>query len=500
MVFRPNPYDPRLMLTQEDESSSITLNVTATGNDESGDGSSANPFLTLGRALEDISIRSQYSHTIQIGAGTFTLPNDAQLFAQDDFLFFKGTKTIELSEEVLTVVTGTQAAGLRVRVTGAPGWTPNEHIGKLIQWTSGAASGKWGVIYDNDADSIWMTTDETGVYAGGIPGVNSEFDIYSLDTTIQVNTNVGALSSKLRFEELQFSGTATIATQSSGIEMRFCSVDMGRINAGHASIIFLNRCYVKGSAFVINSAENAAISIQRGCVLDGDLAAGLSLDQGTRIFFSGEVVFARLDATGITCRGISLMSENANATMRFYDSVAGFIDKAAGQSIASLVNLPFIAGNITGAFAISSDYGSRYIFAFGGTVSTSSGNNVCTVNATNESYFRPNFKTRIHGSGNTSDNTIAADATTVDVSFSKCEGPIWTTSANTGGTAITNFTNGFEGQRVIIKGGSSTNATTIADGGNYELAGGVTITFNADVKAEFRLSNGVWEEMWRRAA
>lgn len=501
MVFRPNPYDPRQVLTQDQESSATTYNVTSTGNDESGDGSASNPFLTIGRALQEISLRSQYPHVIQVGSGTFTLPNDAQLFGQNDFIFIRGTKTVESTETVSAVLSGSQAAGIRVRVTGSPGWTNGEHVGKLIQWTSGAVNGFWGVIYDNDADSIWVTTDRTGAYATGVPisAPPDTFQIFSLDTTLQVNSTVGVFAPKLRIEECDISGTGTFATQSGSMEFRFCSISLKQLNAGHASIIFLNRSYLTGTAFVVNSAENAAVSIQRGCVLDGDSGSGLNLDQGTCVYLSGETVITRLDSSGISCRGISMMAENTDATLRFYNSAAGFIDKGAQQSVASNVSLPFVAGNITGSYVIDARLGSKYFFN-GGTVTTSVGNNTCSVDGSNESYFKPNHKTRIHGSGNTSDNTIAADATTVDVSYSLCETPIWVTSANTGATAITNFTNGFEGQEVIIEGGSSTNATTIADGGNFELAGGATITFNTDVKALFRLSNSTWKEMWRRAA
>lgn len=73
--------------------------------------------------------------------------------------------------------------------------------------------------------------------------------------------------------------------------------------------------------------------------------------------------------------------------------------------------------------------------------------------------------------------TIAADDTTPDVSV----GCAFVTSANTGATAITAFDNERVGQLITICGGSSVNATTISDAGNFNLNGALTL--NADVCA-----------------
>lgn len=70
--------------------------------------------------------------------------------------------------------------------------------------------------------------------------------------------------------------------------------------------------------------------------------------------------------------------------------------------------------------------------------------------------------------------TIAADDTTPDVRYSSD----FITSANTGATAITDLDNPTIGQVVCITGGSSTNASTIADSGNFNL--GVARTLNLD--------------------
>jgi len=70
--------------------------------------------------------------------------------------------------------------------------------------------------------------------------------------------------------------------------------------------------------------------------------------------------------------------------------------------------------------------------------------------------------------------TIAADDTTPDVSG----GSIFTTSANTVSTEITDLDNPQAGQIIYIIGGSDTNSTTINDSGNFNLS--TTFTASQD--------------------
>ncbi len=70
--------------------------------------------------------------------------------------------------------------------------------------------------------------------------------------------------------------------------------------------------------------------------------------------------------------------------------------------------------------------------------------------------------------------TIAADDTTPDVSL----GNYFVTSANTGATAITDLDNPTPGQRIVICGGSATNSSTIADSGNFNIAGAFTASLD----------------------
>jgi len=88
--------------------------------------------------------------------------------------------------------------------------------------------------------------------------------------------------------------------------------------------------------------------------------------------------------------------------------------------------------------------------------------------------------------------TIAVDDTTPDVS----SGNIFTTSANTVGTAITDLDLPQVGQIVYIIGGSDTNASTIADSGNFNLSAAFTANLD-DVLVLFVQGDNDYVELSR---
>ena len=73
------------------------------------------------------------------------------------------------------------------------------------------------------------------------------------------------------------------------------------------------------------------------------------------------------------------------------------------------------------------------------------------------------------------------NATTPDVS----EGNEFATSANTEATAITNFTGAKQGEVYTIHGAGSTNASTIANSGNFVLTNAMTLKEGAMIRLVF---------------
>lgn len=87
---------------------------------------------------------------------------------------------------------------------------------------------------------------------------------------------------------------------------------------------------------------------------------------------------------------------------------------------------------------------------------------------------------------------LAANAATIDASV----GGDFITQANSGVTAISAINNGIKGQTITIAGGSSTNATTIADSGVFKINGAITL--NANTTIILKTYDGTnWLEMSR---
>jgi len=83
---------------------------------------------------------------------------------------------------------------------------------------------------------------------------------------------------------------------------------------------------------------------------------------------------------------------------------------------------------------------------------------------------------------------LAAGATTADAAL----GHLFLTSANAGATAITNITNAVVGEVYTIRGGSSTNATTIAASGNFSrISAGITLSLGNEIVVQFNGSKFV---------
>jgi hypothetical protein len=68
-----------------------------------------------------------------------------------------------------------------------------------------------------------------------------------------------------------------------------------------------------------------------------------------------------------------------------------------------------------------------------------------------------------------------------------------TTSANTGATEITDLDNVTAGAHYVLCGGSATNATTIADSGNFNLTAAITLTTDTCITLYVQADNDYLE-------
>jgi len=504
-------------LLQEQRNTDYNIYVATTGSDTTGDGTSGAPFRTSDRVLYEISVRSNYRCTIRFSAGTYVFPLEVCNSFHMGFHKMYGDLSTVSSHTIDSMVANTEPNGTTLRVVPSPGWTPNAHIGKMVKFTSGTLNGKYGVIYWNDADDISFITQDS---AFTTPAATDTFDIVEQSVTLQLTTGTGLIytpesdgytaeaASKWLFRDIKFtSSISAFATQYSVLRFQRCNIQLLTATTSNNSFVQYYNCYVKSSSnYTLTASENSMTLLAYGNVIDGNSTLGCLFRNQAGIRFLGGNVFSNLGTDGIQISHTFSSYDRSTAYIRFFNCSGGFqprLDEVVPTDPltgGSYIDLPNIYGTTSADYLIWACKGSIYRLYTSTAVTTSMGSNVCSIDGANPSYCSPGEGTRIYGSGNEADNIIIADATTVDVSFSLCENPAWVTSANGGATAITNFTNGHEGQIIIVRGGSATNSTTIADGGNFELAGGAGLTFGVDVTVCLRLSGSIWKELWRRAA
>ncbi len=370
-----------------------------TGNDVTGDGSLANPWRTLGKAMLSTPILADEHRTITLAASASPYSFPSRTLWAFNLVTVKGALSVDASGLVATTNTGgTASTGVQVEVSGAS-WVVDEHVGKLIRFTSGALSGKYGVIYKNTSDMIYTTTQNTSFSA---PSSGDTFDLYTHGTEIvwdvgtALTEETASVNRQLFFEDLSFN----ISASGSGRSLQISSVT--RIN--------FNRCYFDenistvlttnnsrsrfqtsyvgayGSTFggrgVLRASSNAGIEFFKGTVVDCRYATSLDSEQGGisvnpngNIRWQGETVFRGLGTLGIALEGSTSGLHDNVGTMnviRLIDCQTGFVVNSNDLEGGGFVGVPQLYGNVTGDYVLTATRGALCEIQ-GGTCTTAIG-------------------------------------------------------------------------------------------------------------------------------
>lgn len=388
---------------RDPETTDVTIYVETTGDDDTGNGSSANPYATIERAYRDIPIHAEHRRTIQLGSGTFKFPeNFTHAFAGNGH-FITGTTQAGTSYAVSSINTSSRDDGLIISAT-APGWIPSSLIGKHIKWTSGSLNNTYGVIYENTADTIYVSNAKAGAWTN--PSVSDTFEFHDLLTTINNNVTspdrIGIQFNYLVFQDLKLSGGyqgvgySTIAYNRCHLNMEQAAI--GAYSRGVFWTSYISELNILPGNNLITTGDNCRFEVDYGTVLDGQARSYVQLLANSYLTIGHDVVFARLNSSGIrldsNCR-IYRNSESEYLTMRWLDCAGGI--KTGEDEGDITIDLPYVAGNITGDFAAILDSNDTTMFFNDGTLTTALGDKVCTVNSTSESYINDINKTIIYG-------------------------------------------------------------------------------------------------------
>ncbi len=152
--------------------------------DDLNDGlSTGAPLKTLAAALAKLPDFLQNEHIIHLGDGVYPMPEQRQFLLSDRLYFYgdgagTGDGWTELEASLASL------AGSDVDIIVTAGLTPNEHRGKILEITSGAASGAKRMIRDHTATNIFPVRP--------IPGFNDPDTYRIIEPAVSLRADTSA--------------------------------------------------------------------------------------------------------------------------------------------------------------------------------------------------------------------------------------------------------------------------------------------------------------------
>lgn len=399
----------------------VTIFVRSTGNDTSGDGAAATPYLTITRAMQDVPlVQNGYDYVIDCQEdASFDVPN---------VLWSPGSGNLTLrGNTTWTAVAYTPNAvqrdalatanhGRRLGLATAPFVAGGER-GARFEMTGGALTGEIGWVIDNGTN--WVQFEFSNGTFGGLVGAADTFEISDPGTTFQfAAVATKQLLGQVRFESAIVDLGNNHLTVAEGGRATFdtCRVVTGGTTAqlrAQSSHISLVDSYLSGSG-------SAALWSDRGTfLLDGDGGATVidtvtkttapNFLAGGTVIMGDAVVLAR--ATGWQVNSDVVFAAELDALpatgqwFRFYDCNQGLISVNASTDMhgGGLLRMPYTVGDMTAGFIIQvhadvRDFKAR--FPYGISVQTAAVANQCSIDGGGTtSFFSDERAVEIYGTG-----------------------------------------------------------------------------------------------------
>ena len=416
-----------------------TVHVETTGSDKTGDGLTVGTaYRSLFQAIQDVSRNSPtstgaYKYKIQLGAGTFPLPAVLGQQGAPGVEIAGAPLAEDFTDTVAAVLADTRDGGRQIQLTAHVAMTPHEHKGKTID-----VGGLLGVVYDNDANSLYMAM-TFQVYGTLAPGM--AVTVYDYTTILEVpsgaNINVeGAVTitdcdvevtGRLQFRRI---GPTILDTVRLRLQdgSNFNQTDGGQLRL--RGVYFRNESTGQRNLF-LGCPAAAAMTVWEGNyypnVIDGwDPNGGARRAYNSngpgaqRWSVEGELVFADMVHMTVSNPQWDANDIDGETIIRIHNCDAWLsIENASGLGRTAMF-LPRVAGTVLdGAQAFlrfydNDDVGEALIrFLEGASVASPLGANVCQITAGTEGYYDAVNKIAIEGTGNdrraVANMTITAD-------------------------------------------------------------------------------------------
>lgn len=396
-LIKQNGYQPE----HPPSSSIVTVYVSATGNDTTGDGTSGNPYLTLRRAQMDLAQFPISTNVIIVGAGSF----DVSGFWPTCGVTVQGTLTASTTATIFSVTQAGSSTATVVVVTGL-NVLSNALIGTEIKYTSGPANNIYGIIHGNTATNAGNTTLYISHGQGSVsytaPVATNTLQLQTLATTLtgQASYRGGGIT----IQDCILSGSnANLLGVSPATAMTFsrCKfTGLGAVNHTGGNITFVTS-YIATTGNSLRGmmrSSGGMVTFSSGCVIDGTNAGTnnyMLFQRNTTIDWAGNTVFRGI--RGIRLEGCdsqigtpgtfnTAIFENKDIS----NTNAWLINTAAsGSSIGGKMDLPHSFGQTSGNWAVDARMNAVVRLGSSSSLVAAQGTNAVTVDGAVASAWEP---------------------------------------------------------------------------------------------------------------
>lgn len=366
------------------------VEVTTTGDDVRGDGSSGNPYATLDRAVLDIGWGDNSQRTITLGAGTFTLPES---IVGLNNVTIEGTQTITETRNITGTPTVVSREGIVFTVDGAA-LTDDEWRDRHLQYTSTRNI----VVKRNIGNTIYGVIYRTNALADNqfsISGTVGLIEFTKLQTPSSIDANL-SLNSNLTFKFINLTSQSSrdiIMRGNPSVNFWACQWEVRRPVIEDSEVNFWSVSYTGGGLDgMLYIGPRSTVSMGVGSTFSDRLAGfngcWINNSFGSEFQHNGLLFFRGLDATGIRVDAgrvtdISGLSSAITGKVIFDDYAAtcnGFYDfNTQSTGVGGFSTLPELDGQINLNYIVQAQKGAQIRYNASSTLTTALGTN--TVSA-----------------------------------------------------------------------------------------------------------------------
>jgi|14BtaG_2_1085337.scaffolds.fasta_scaffold10688_3 hypothetical protein len=490
-----------------------TIYVETTGNDDTGDGSSGNPFATVEKAMQLIGINNGSAVTIQLGTGTFGLPT---ILTQMNYITIQGTESDEETRNITTVHHATEDELVSVTVDGAA-LSNNEWRGRMIRYDGGAANGRIGWVWRNTGNRLWINQGTNLAIAA--PTTADDITLISQNTTINLDNTVVALGSvQLNIYNLKFTGNKVfffLATDK--VEIKECHSHINRFQSGGFGRAFASNCYIanignasRGFHTLTNDGFNrwdqGTVFDTENCVANADY---IPIQIGAKVNSLGRIVFRGLGSNGIFIEGGTVFNgdgigdediwlfENGSGTVSASNTEAVLVN-VNDKLLGGAVFLPHLYGEVTSDYVVKAKRAALVEIGANSSVTTATNTNAVSADGgTSEVAYAADGTIITNGSVPShlydEKGSDVASASSLTLGAGKSFDITGTTTVNN--IAVLGWA---EGARIRLKFDGSLTVTDQAGGsGQLRLAGSGNLSATANDTLTLELDGTDWFEIAR---